>query len=166
MIVSIGEAKLASDNGTVKAASMALSTAYKLSQMGESVMFVGPIADDEQGAQTLEFIIDNCIFFDPAFCKGGSFTEKKLEDVFVINDDVNVVVLSGDFLDDRENVKILYNVLKTKKDVKIYLNAVGRQDVMNSELPGICTKVRVEEDKDPDYDARVAACLQNGAEEV
>ena len=162
MIVSIGEAKLASDK---TAQSKALDTALRLAQMGQSVMFVGPVLDDEQGRQTLEFLIDNCIFFDPAFCKSSSFTKEKLEDVFTINDDVNVVVLSGDFLDDSENVKMLYEVLSTKKDVKIYLNAEGRADLLNTPLKGLCCKVRTSSE-DEDYDARVAACLQNGAEEV
>jgi len=157
MIVSIGEAKTQSK---------ALNTALKLAEMGQSIMFAGPIPDDKQGAQILEFLIDNCIFFDPAFCKQDSFSREKLEDVFVINDDVNVVVLSGDFLDDSENVKILYDVLRTKKDVKIYLNAVEKPQLLKTELASICTRVKTEADKDEDYDARVAAGLQNGAEEV
>ena len=162
MIVSIGEALMASD----KPASKALITAYRLSQMGESTMFVGPVADDEQGMKILEFLIDNCIFFDPVFCKENRFRKEKLEGVFDLNDDISVVVVSGECLKDRDTTDTIYSVLKEQKGVKIFLNAVGNPEILKSELAGICCMVRTSENEEDDYDARVAASLQNGADEV
>ena len=162
MIVSIGEASMVSDKPT----SAALFTAWKLAQMGYSSMYAGPIAGDEQGMKILEFLIDNCVFFDPVFCKEEKFSKEKLESIFELNDDIDVVVLSGECLKDKTITNTLYEVLRTKKGTKIYLNATDNPQLAESELAGICCKVRTEADKDEDYDARVAAGLQNGAKEV
>lgn len=162
MIVSIGEASMASD----KPSSKALFTAWKLAQMGYSSMYAGPIAGDEEGMKILEFLIDNCVFFDPVFCKEEKFSKEKLESIFDLNDDIDVVVLSGECLKDKAIINTLYEVLSTKKGAKIYLNATDNPQLAESELAGICCKVRTKADEDEEYDARVVAGLQNGAKEV
>ena len=75
-------------------------------------------------------------------------------------------MLSGECLKDKTITNTLYEVLSTKKGTKIYLNATDNPQLAESELAEICCIVRTEADKDEDYDARVAAGLQNGAKEV
>ena len=149
-----------------KPVSKALHTAWKLAQMGCSSMYAGPVPGDEEGMRILEFLIDNCVFFDPVFCKEKQFSREKLQSVFEINDDIDVVVLSGECLKDRSVTDTLYDVLSRQKDVKIYLNAAGNPQILGSELAGICFRVRTEENEDEDYDARIAASLQKCADEV
>ena len=64
MIVSIGEAYI-KDNAV---RGTAVANCLEITRLGGSAMFAGAVSSDADGIRVLEYLIDNCIFFDPAFC--------------------------------------------------------------------------------------------------
>lgn len=138
MIVSIGEAVLASG----KPASEALCTAFRLVEKGASVLLCAPVSSGEDGMEVLEYLIDNGIFFDPAFCnmEQPGFPESKLEMLFRLNSDIDVVCIGGQCLESAEVVKTLSEVLGKQKNVKICLDVKDRPALAETELYRIAEK--------------------------
>lgn len=64
MIVSIGEAYI-KDNAVT---GTAVTNCLKILRLGGSTMFAGAVSSDADGTRVLEYLINNCIFFEPAFC--------------------------------------------------------------------------------------------------
>jgi len=165
MIVSIGE----------------VTTALHATKAGLSAMYAGPVPQTEEGLQFLEFLIDNCILFDPVFCNSTQFTADQLETVFSLNSDIRVVFIGGECLDSAENRDLFYEALKDRKNIKVFINAASCQ--LEGRLSDICCLVRMDkaeaekltseqremlgkrllvtENASEDCDAKIAASLHN-----
>ncbi len=144
MIVSIGEAYI-KDNAVAGAA---VETSLQITRMGASAMFAGSVSSDAQGIRILEYLIDNCIFFDPVFCNDGkptwidgeggtdlgqscifSIDAKRLANTMGMNTDVRVVLPNSIAFTSRAVRDAVWNVLKDRTDIAICLDlTVCNQD--------------------------------------
>ena len=70
MIVSIGEAYI-KDNAVC---GTAVANCLQISALGGSAMFAGAVSSDADGIRVLEYLIDNCIFFEPSLCNDAKPT--------------------------------------------------------------------------------------------
>ena len=70
MIVSIGEAYI-KDNAVC---GTAVANCLRISALGGSAMFAGAVSSDADGIRVLEYLIDNCILFEPSFCNDAKPT--------------------------------------------------------------------------------------------
>lgn len=70
MIVSIGEAYV-KDNAVC---GTAVANCLRISALGGSAMFAGAVSSDADGIRVLEYLIDNCILFEPSFCNDAKPT--------------------------------------------------------------------------------------------
>ncbi len=148
MIVSIGEALIDYKNNRPFTGGCPLNVSLAASRQGAPVSFLGGISSDERGQIILQFIIDNCILFDPLFCgctertmtsnavveKGSvryefdwkgtsafSVTEEKLASVFSNNTDINCVFFgSVTFTDSKASSEILSFLSKKKEVFKFF----------------------------------------------
>lgn len=144
MIVAIGEALIDYKNNNPFMGGCPLNVSLALARQGAPVSFLGGISSDDNGQSILQFIIDNCILFDPLFCglkertmttnaivekgtvryefdwKGTSafhLTEDDLNAVFANNSDINCVFFGSVTFSDPTASKEILSFLKKRDDV-------------------------------------------------
>lgn len=158
MIVSIGEALIDYKEGRPYVGGCPLNVALAAARCGSPVSFIGGISSDENGLNILQFIIDNCILFDPVFCntkertmtvnakvsgnsmiyefdwKGSSaFSIKKeqLETVFENNSDINCAFFGSVSFTDEQTRNTVLKFLDTKNNIVRFFDPNIRPDVIN-----------------------------------
>jgi len=148
MIVSIGEAFLKGSgtdltDSSLKVSGKALEVALECARAGRSVLFAGAVSHDPGGLRILEFLIDNCIFFDPVFCNDPkptlacenagnpgimmdccifSITEERLESIFTLNSDIKQVFVGGLCLNDVKVRRAVAKVLARRPELEIIID--------------------------------------------
>lgn len=143
MIVSIGEALIDYKEGRPFAGGCPLNVALAVARCGSPISFIGGISSDALGQDILQFIIDNCILFDPVFCnakqrtmtvnatvvensvkyefdwKGTSafaIEKKQLETVFENNSDINCAFFGSVSFTDKNTRKEIMDFLDSRKE--------------------------------------------------
>jgi len=142
MIVSIGEAYI-KDNGIAGAA---VESSLEITRLGASAMFAGAVSSDTYGTRILEYLVDNCIFFDPLFCN-----------------DEKPTWVEGSARADREN-SCIFSLDSEKLENTINMNTDARLVLPNSiafTSPAVRDSVRAVIDGRPD----MAVCLDLTARE-
>lgn len=142
MIVSIGEAYI-KDNAVT---GTAVANCLEILRLGGSAMFAGAVSSDADGIRVLEYLIDNCIFFEPAFCNDEkptyiegceghgvedscifSIDAERLAGTFRLNTDVRIVLPNSIAFTSEKVRDAVRKSIESKEDLVVCLDLTARK---------------------------------------